>query len=43
MKEKNFTVGVVISTYNSPEWLKKVLWGYQFQTVPADEIVIADT
>ena len=42
MKQKDFTVGVVISTYNSPAWLEKVLWGYMYQTCPADEIVIAD-
>ncbi len=42
MAKKDFTVGVVISTYNSPEWLEKVLWGYMHQTRPADEIVIAD-
>lgn len=41
-KTKDFTVGVVISTYNSPAWLEKVLWGYMYQTRPADEIVIAD-
>lgn len=42
MKERSFTIGVVISTYNSPAWLEKVLWGYLYQTHPADEIVIAD-
>lgn len=42
MKERKFTIGVVISTYNSPAWLEKVLWGYLYQTHPADEIVIAD-
>lgn len=42
MATGKFTVGVVISTYNSPEWLEKVLWGYMHQTRPADEIVIAD-
>lgn len=36
------SVGVIISTYNNPAWLEKVLWGYLFQTHPADEIVIAD-
>lgn len=33
---------VVISTYNSPVWLEKVLWGYSVQTVADFEIVIAD-
>jgi glycosyltransferase involved in cell wall biosynthesis len=35
-------IGVIISTYNNPEWLKKTLWGYLCQTRPADEIIIAD-
>lgn len=33
---------VIISTYNSPEWLEKVLWGYSMQTVSDFEIIIAD-
>lgn len=33
---------VIISTYNSPEWLEKVLWGYSVQTEKDFEIVIAD-
>ncbi|MEM9687770.1 MAG: glycosyltransferase, partial [Bacteroidota bacterium] len=33
---------VIISTYNQPEWLEKVLWGYEVQTVNAFEIIIAD-
>ncbi len=33
---------VIISTYNSPAWLEKVLWGYSVQTVLDFEIVIAD-
>ena len=37
-----FTVGVVISTYNNPRWLEKTLWGYECQTLPPDEIVVAD-
>jgi glycosyltransferase involved in cell wall biosynthesis len=35
-------VGVIISTYNNPAWLEKVLWGYSVQDEKADEIVIAD-
>jgi glycosyltransferase involved in cell wall biosynthesis len=35
-------VSVIISTYNSPEWLEKVLWGYEFQNYKDFEIVIAD-
>jgi glycosyltransferase involved in cell wall biosynthesis len=37
-----FSIGIVISTYNNPAWLEKTLWGYLFQTRPADEIIIAD-
>ncbi|MBZ9779156.1 glycosyltransferase family 2 protein [Psychroflexus sp. CAK8W] len=33
---------VIISTYNSPDWLEKVLWGYSVQTEDDFEIVIAD-
>lgn len=33
---------VIISTYNQPRWLEKVLWGYEMQTDPNFEIVIAD-
>ena len=35
-------IGVIISTYNNPEWLEKTLWGYLNQTRQADEILIAD-
>jgi glycosyltransferase involved in cell wall biosynthesis len=38
----NSEVSVIISTYNQPEWLKKVLIGYQLQTVKNFEIIIAD-
>lgn len=33
---------VIISTYNSPVWLEKVLWGYENQTDANFEIIIAD-
>lgn len=33
---------VIISTYNSEEWLEKVLWSYQAQTFKNFELVIAD-
>jgi len=26
-------VSVVVSTYNQPEWLEKVLWGYNMQVL----------
>ena len=35
-------VSVIISTYNSPAWLEKVLWGFEHQTYDNFEIVIAD-
>ena len=35
-------VSVIISTYNHPEWLEKVLWGYECQTYKDFEVVIAD-
>ena len=35
-------IGVIISTYNNPEWLEKTLWGYMAQSRKADEIVVAD-
>lgn len=40
MMQKN--ISVIISTYNSPEWLKKVLWGFNTQTYRDFEVVIAD-
>lgn len=33
---------VIFTTYNSPKWLEKVLWGFFQQTVQDFEIVIAD-
>jgi glycosyltransferase involved in cell wall biosynthesis len=36
------SVSVVITTYNQPEWLRKVLWGYQLQSYKDFEVVIAD-
>ncbi len=35
-------ISVILSTYNSPRWLEKVLWGYQHQQFRDFEIVIAD-
>jgi GT2 family glycosyltransferase len=35
-------ISVIISTYNQPEWLHKVLMGYRQQTYPHFEVVIAD-
>lgn len=33
---------VILSTYNSPAWLAKVLWGYACQSCKDFEIVLAD-
>jgi glycosyltransferase involved in cell wall biosynthesis len=33
---------VIFSTYNSPAWLEKVLWGFFAQTVRDFEILVAD-
>jgi len=41
-KRRPKTVGVIISTYNNPAWLEKVLWGYTLQTVQNLEMIIAD-
>src|SRR5688572_11440158 len=35
-------VSVIIATYNHPEWLETVLWGYECQTHKDFELVIAD-
>ena len=35
-------ISVVISTYNAPDWLEKVIWGYAVQTHADFELVIAD-
>lgn len=40
--DDTFSIGVIISTYNNPRWLEKVLWGLRYQTHHADEIIIAD-
>ncbi|MBP7170009.1 MAG: glycosyltransferase [Bacteroidales bacterium] len=33
---------VIVTTYNQPEWLRKTLWGFEFQTEKQFEIIIAD-
>lgn len=35
-------ISVIFSTYNSPDWLEKVLWGFNFQSYTNFEIIIAD-
>ena len=39
---EDLKISIVISTYNSEDWLEKVLWGYSLQTYKNFEIVIAD-
>lgn len=36
------TVSVIVSTYNKPDWLKKVLWGFECQTYKDFEVIVAD-
>jgi len=38
----NTSISVIISTYNSPDWLAKVLYGYNNQTYRDFEVIIAD-
>jgi len=35
-------VSVIVSTYNKPDWLEKVLWGYVHQDHHDFELIIAD-
>jgi glycosyltransferase involved in cell wall biosynthesis len=35
-------LSVIISTYNQPQWLEKVIWGYSAQSYRDFELVIAD-
>ena len=35
-------ISVVIATYNMPQWLEKVLWGYRAQSHRNFELIIAD-
>lgn len=35
-------ISIILTTYNQPEWLEKVLWGYEVQTAENFEVVIAD-
>lgn len=38
----NVRLSVIVSTYRSPEWLEKVLWGYLAQTHRHFELLVAD-
>lgn len=42
MIDQSVKISVIFTTYNSPAWLEKVLWGFHFQTDDNFEIVIAD-
>jgi glycosyltransferase involved in cell wall biosynthesis len=42
MKLEPMKLSVIVSTYNSPEWLEKVLWGYSAQLHKGFELIIAD-
>lgn len=35
-------LSVVVTTYNSPEWLEKVLWGFESQRFRDFELLVAD-
>lgn len=35
-------VSVILSTYNAPEWLEKVVWGYAVQSHRDFELLVAD-
>lgn len=35
-------LSVIVTTYNSTEWLEKVIWGYQHQSFRNFELLIAD-
>jgi len=42
MSKSDLHISVIIATYNMPQWLEKVLWGYQNQSFENFEIIIAD-
>jgi glycosyltransferase involved in cell wall biosynthesis len=42
VEASDLSISVVVSTYNHPAWLEKVLWGYAAQTHRNFELVIAD-
>ncbi|MCG8434735.1 MAG: glycosyltransferase [Gammaproteobacteria bacterium] len=35
-------ISVIVSTYNAPDWLEKVIWGYSVQTHADLDLIIAD-
>ena len=38
----NISIAVIVSTYNSPEYLRRVLEGYRVQIRHPDELIVAD-
>src|SRR6056297_132832 len=42
VKHTAMQISVIISTYNSPDWLEKTLWGYFVQSYKKFEVIIAD-
>ncbi len=42
MMDNKPRASIILSTYNSPLWLEKVLWGYESQSFKDFEIIIAD-
>lgn len=42
MKSEILSASVIFTTYNSPSWLEKVLWGFLEQTNKDFEIIVAD-
>jgi glycosyltransferase involved in cell wall biosynthesis len=36
------SISVIVSTYNSPAWLEKVIWGFQNQSFKNFEMIVAD-
>ena len=42
MENSSPSISVIVSTYNSEEWLEKVLWGFHQQSNTDFEVVIAD-
>ena len=35
-------ISVIVSTYNKPQWLEKVIWGYALQSITDFELLVAD-
>ena len=42
LEKENICLSVILSTYNQPDWLEKVLWGYEAQNDRRFEVIIAD-